>query len=256
MDVDLGHLRKPCACGQTHEIDIRDIYIESGAVTYLMDILENYQNPVFICDSNTRAAAEPFLEEEFKDYPIIELDPDGLCAEEKTIDKVLTQLEFCERGCTAVCVDILVAIGAGTIHDIAGYCAKEYGIGFVSIPTAASTDGFTSDEAHITWNGMEKVLPSAAPAWILADTDIFAKAPSYLTSAGVSLAMEKYSLLQEGKASVRPENGNTSDEAVDMVNKALRDVERSIGDIHEGDEEGMEKLMYALLICGMAVQTA
>lgn len=256
MDVDLGHLRKPCACGQDHEIEVRDICIESGAVTYLMDILENYQNPVFICDSNTRAAAEPFLEEEFKDYPIIELDPDGLRAEEKTIDKVLTQLEFCERGCTAVCVDILVAIGAGTIHDIAGYCAKEYGIGFVSIPTAASTDGFASSEAHVIWNGMERVFPSDAPTWILADTDVFAKAPAHLTSAGVSLTMEKYASLQAGKAFVQSESKKHQEDDAELVHKALRDVERSMDDIREGDEESIEKLMYALVICGLAVQMA
>ena len=77
MDVDLGQLREPCACGKAHNIDVGKISIESGAVRELTDILEAFQNPVFICDSNTRAAAEPFLEEEFKDYPVIELNPKG-----------------------------------------------------------------------------------------------------------------------------------------------------------------------------------
>ena len=32
MDVDLGQLREPCACGMEHNIDVEKIVIESGAV--------------------------------------------------------------------------------------------------------------------------------------------------------------------------------------------------------------------------------
>ena len=46
MDVDLGQLREPCACGKAHNIDVEKISIESGAVRELTDILEAFQNPV------------------------------------------------------------------------------------------------------------------------------------------------------------------------------------------------------------------
>lgn len=74
MDIDLSHLKEPCVCGKKHDFAVREIYIESGGKAsgrYPSGIPE----PAFICDSNTRAAAEPFLEEEFKDYPVIELNP-------------------------------------------------------------------------------------------------------------------------------------------------------------------------------------
>ena len=48
MDVDLGQLREPCACGMEHNIDVEKIVIESGAVSQLEEILEEFQNPVFI----------------------------------------------------------------------------------------------------------------------------------------------------------------------------------------------------------------
>ena len=48
MDVDLGQLREPCACGMEHKIDVEKIVIESGAVSQLEDILEELQNPEFI----------------------------------------------------------------------------------------------------------------------------------------------------------------------------------------------------------------
>ena len=40
MDVDLGQLREPCACGMEHNIDVEKIVIESGAVSQLEELLE------------------------------------------------------------------------------------------------------------------------------------------------------------------------------------------------------------------------
>ena len=159
MDVDLGQLREPCACGMEHNIDVEKIVIESGAVSQLEEILEEFQNPVFICDSNTRTAAEPFLEEEFKDYPVIELNPEGLQADNRGVNKVMKQLDYCDRGLSSVSVDVLVAIGGGTIHDLTRYAATEYDIPFVSIPTAASVDGYAANVAALTWDGLKRPLP-------------------------------------------------------------------------------------------------
>lgn len=256
MDVDLGHLTKPCACGEDHDITIPEIYIEAGAVSRLEDILDEYQSPVFICDSNTRAAAEPFLEEEFKDYPVIELDPEGLCADEKSLKKVLRQVEYCEEGCGAVCVDVLVAIGAGTIHDFTRFCAEEYGVEYISIPTAASCDGFASNVAAVMDEGVKKYLPASGPKCILADTDIFAKAPYALTAAGISDLMGRYISLVDWKIANLVTDEYICEEIVECVEKTVRDVEKDLDDIRMGDEEAMEKLMYALITSSLAVQMA
>ena len=254
MDVDLGHLKKPCACGKEHQLQVREIYIEPAAATRLTDILEEYQNPVLICDSNTRAAAEPVLEEEYKDYPVIELNPEGLRADSESLEKVMTQLEFCDRGCSAVPVDILVAIGAGTIHELTRYCAKEYGIPFVSIPTAASGDSFAADVTAITWNGMKKTLPGVAPSWILADTDIFSKAPYELTAAGVADLMGRYIALLDWRVANLITGEYICEEICGLGERILKDTERALDDIRCRDPEGMEQLMYGLIFSGLAMQ--
>lgn len=254
MDVDLGHLTKPCACGEDHDITFPEIYIEAGAVTRLEDILDEYQNPVFICDSNTRVAAEPFLEEEFKDYPVIELDPEGLCANEKTLNRVLRQVEYCEEGCGAVCVDVLVAIGAGTIHDFTRYCAKEYGVEYISVPTAASCDGFASNVAAVMDDGVKKYWPADRPKCILADTDILTKAPYALTAAGISDMMGRYIALLDWKVANLVTDEYICEEIVEWAEKVLKDVVRDLDDIRAGEEEATEKLMYALIMSSLFVQ--
>ena len=256
MDIDLSHLKEPCVCGKKHDFAVREIYIESGAVKRLGDILQEFQNPAFICDSNTRAAAEPFLEEEFKDYPVFELNPQGLRADNVSVEKVLKQLDFCDRGCNAVPVDILVAIGTGTIHELARYCAVEYGIPFVSVPTAASGDSFATAVAAITWDGMKKTFPAVAPEWILADTDIFSKAPYRLTAAGISDLMGTYIALIDWKVANLLTGEYICPEICNLQEEMIKNTERELDDIRDRDTESMEKLMYALILSGLHMQMA
>lgn len=254
MDVDLGQLREPCACGMEHNIDVEKIVIESGAVSQLEEILEEFQNPVFICDSNTRTAAEPFLEEEFKDYPVIELNPEGLQADNRGVNKVMKQLDYCDRGLSSVSVDVLVAIGGGTIHDLTRYAATEYDIPFVSIPTAASVDGYAANVAALTWDGLKKTVAGVSPRWILADTDIFSAAPSRLTASGVSDFLGKYISILDWKIAHLVTGEYICEEVCDLLEKALRDVSRVLEDIRFGDKDAIEKLMYALLLSGLCMQ--
>ena len=254
MDVDLGQLREPCACGMEHNIDVEKIVIESGAVSQLEEILEEFQNPVFICDSNTRTAAEPFLEEEFKDYPVIELNPEGLQADNRGVNKVMKQLDYCDRVLSSVSVDVLVAIGGGTIHDLTRYAATEYDIPFVSIPTAASVDGYAANVAALTWDGLKRTVAGVSPRWILADTDIFSAAPSRLTASGVSDFLGKYISILDWKIAHLVTGEYICEEVCDLLEKALRDVSRVLEDIRFGDKDAIEKLMYALLLSGLCMQ--
>ena len=254
MDVDLGQLREPCACGMEHNIDVEKIVIESGAVSQLEEILEEFQYPVFICDSNTRTAAEPFLEEEFKDYPVIELNPEGLQADNRGVNKVMKQLDYCDRGLSSVSVDVLVAIGGGTIHDLTRYAATEYDIPFVSIPTAASVDGYAANVAALTWDGLKRTVAGVSPRWILADTDIFSAAPSRLTASGVSDFLGKYISILDWKIAHLVTGEYICEEVCDLLEKALRDVSRVLEDIRFGDKDAIEKLMYALLLSGLCMQ--
>ena len=256
MDVDLGHLRKPCACGREHIIDVEDICIEAGAASRLVDILVNFQNPVFICDSNTRAAAEPFLEEEFKDYPVIELNPRGLQPDNRGIKKVMKQLDYCDRGLSSVSVDVLVAIGSGTIHDLTRYAATEYDIPFVSVPTAASVDGYAANVVCLTWDGMKKTIPGVSPRWILADTEIFARAPKRLTASGVSDLLGKYTAILDWRVSHLVTGEYICEDICELLERAIKDVDRELEDIRNGEWDAVEKLMYALVLSGLAMQMA
>ena len=88
--------------------------------------------------------------------------------------------------------DLILAVGSGTIHDLSRYVAYHHGIPFVSVPTAASVDGFVSTVAAMTWDGMKKTMEAEAPLLVLADTEIFSKALYRLTASGVSDLLGKW----------------------------------------------------------------
>ena len=91
----------------------------------------------------------------------------------------------------------MIAVGSGTIHDITRYHAYERKIPFFSVPTAASVDGYVSTVAAMTWHGFKKSFTAVSPVVVIADTDIFSKAPMRLTASGVADLLGKYTALAD-----------------------------------------------------------
>jgi glycerol-1-phosphate dehydrogenase [NAD(P)+] len=84
-----------------------------------------------------------------------------------------------------------VAVGSGTLTDIVRHAAHTAGRDFVSVPTAASMDGYASSVAALERDGVKLTLPARAPAAIFADPRIAAAAPIELTRAGIGDLLAK-----------------------------------------------------------------
>lgn len=218
MRVDTDDFARPCRCGKNHHIEVKEILIEEGAVEKLEEamsdgFLKEYISPLLICDTNTCKVTEEIMEDIYDRCQVLVLDAEGLHADPLAIEIVENNMEED--------IDLILAVGAGTIHDISRYVASQYKIPFVSVPTAASGDGFVSTTAVMTFNGIEEEVPAAVPVALYADTDIFAKAPAGLNAAGAA---------------------------------ELSDEKISLSLIEEGNPEACEKLMYALIKSGFSGQ--
>lgn len=217
MRVDADDFARPCGDGKMHH-EIKEILIEPGAVNALEEamsegFLKEYISPLLICDTNTCKATEKLMEDIFDRCQVLVLDADDLQADQHAIEIVENYMDED--------IDLILAVGSGTIHDISRYVASQYKIPFVSVPTAASGDGFVSTTAVMIFNGIEEEVPAAVPVALYADTDIFAKAPAGLNAAGAA---------------------------------ELSDDKISLSLIEEGDPEACEKLMYALIKSGFSGQ--
>ena len=148
----------------------------------------------------------------------------------------------------------MIAVGSGTIHDITRYHAYEMKIPFFSVPTAASVDGFVSTVAAMTWHGFKKSFTAVSPIVVIADTDIFKKAPLRLTASGVSDLLGKYTALADWKITHLLTGEYICDEICNMEYEALDRLRDSLDGLTTGDTKAYVDLMYGLLLSGLAMQ--
>ncbi len=251
MRVDTDDFARPCGCGKNHHIEVKEILIEEGVVEKLEEamsdgFLKEYISPLLICDTNTCKVTEEIMEDIYDRCQVLVLDAEGLHADQHAIEVVENNMEED--------IDLILAVGTGTIHDISRYVAFQYKIPFISVPTAASVDGFVSTVAAMTWNGLKKIVPAAPPIAVYADSNIFAAAPRRLNASGVSDLFGKYICLADWKIAHMLTDEYICDEIIELEEKALRTVRSCLDDIAQGDRESCEKLMYALILSGLAMQ--
>lgn len=251
MRVDADDFARSCSCGREHKIEVREIRIEPGAIEKLEEMmadgdLKEYISPLVICDTNTYAATEEIMEDIYDRCQVVTLDAEDLHADQYAVDIILSNMEED--------IDLILAVGAGTIHDLSRYVAYQQGIPFVSVPTAASVDGFVSTVAAMTLDGLKKTVPAAAPLCVIADTDIFSRAPVRLNASGASDLFGKYICLADWKIASLVTGEYFCKEVCRLEKKALKEVKNCIRGIAERDENDMEELMYALILSGLAMQ--
>ena len=124
---------------EEHRLKVKDMILEQGALQRIPEFLQKdpytqYRNFAMVCDDHTYEAAGKEVERLIRWIKVIKLNPENLHANEIGVHKVRKALEQMEG------IDYLIAVGAGTIHDLTRYHAYEDQIPFISVPTADSVD--------------------------------------------------------------------------------------------------------------------
>ena len=246
MVIDCSKYAGKCACGREHTMETRAAVIEPGCLfefeKYMAQFGVTGKRCALYGENSYAATADRHPRAEQK----IVLDPTGLHANEISTAEVLAKLEGD--------VEVIVAVGSGTIHDIARFCAHERGIRFVSCPTGASVDGFCSTVAAMTWYGFKKTLPAVAPEIVLADTEIIKNAPMELVRSGVGDIMAKYTALADWKMAHVLTNELLCEKIYSIMQDAADTVMQSVPGIVRGEESAYADVTYALIMSGIAMQ--
>lgn len=100
----------------------------------------------------------------------------------ENVDELHAQL----KGASAV-----VAIGAGTINDLAKMAAHRAALPYAIVATAPSMNGYTSAVAALLEEGVKTTRPCAAPIAVIADIDLLAQAPYRMLAAGLGDLLSK-----------------------------------------------------------------
>ena len=175
--------------GRTRWIDIG-----SQILPRLVDFLIREFNGkvhLLLCDPNTASIAREcsnLLEAANQTTRLVILEPphehEDVVCDEETIASLVTFLNASEQFHP-------IAIGAGTINDIAKMASFRTQRPYVVVPTAASMNGYTSTIAAVLADGVKRTLPCHQPIAIFADIDVVRNAPDRLNRAGFGDLLSK-----------------------------------------------------------------
>jgi len=87
--------------------------------------------------------------------------------------------------------DLLVAVGSGVISDLSKWVAFERNVPYISVATAASMNGYASDNVAPTIEGLKSLFRGIGPKAIVTSADLLASAPANMTAAGLGDVMAK-----------------------------------------------------------------
>lgn len=244
--------RRLCTCGREHPVVETEYHIGPEAFEYLAeDCRETAPGPVLLLDDeNThraagRAIAEIF-ERETVPHQVLTLG-DGIHATEELAETVYEK----SRG-----YGLVVAVGSGTINDLAKYASGKRKHPYWAVPTAPSMNGFTSATAAINVAGVKRTLPNPPPRFMYIHPDVVRNAPRNLIQAGYCDVMAKSvsdvdwqieSLLFSGSYCRLP-SAIVSESEGDYI-----DLPDRIG---AGDSEAVMGLLTGLLVSGAAMTLA
>jgi glycerol-1-phosphate dehydrogenase [NAD(P)+] len=227
------------------------IAIGRDALEQLLDFGRTLPSHPFtlIYDTNTYAAlgqrVEAAIREADHDVTSILLTGEEVIADEKYLTQVLVQSPPGDQ--------TYVAVGSGTITDIARYISYRTRNSFISVPTAPSVDGFMSTGAPLVVGGIKETYKAQAPIAVFADLQTSIAAPRELKAAGLGDMVGKLTSLADWRLGHLVWD-EPYDEAIERrVRAALESCVTCVDDIVQSGEQGVYCLMAALIESGVCM---
>jgi glycerol-1-phosphate dehydrogenase [NAD(P)+] len=237
--------------------DTRSGTIGEGALASVEELFQRSfgdRPAVVVADENTYAVAggevERHLQEAGRTLVERYVFPGRptLYADYRNIETLIASL----RGHDA----IPVAVGAGTLNDIAKRAAHECDRPYMSVATAASMDGYTAFGAAITKEGYKQTMTCPAPHSLLADVGLLTGAPAKMTAAGYADLLAKITAGADWLVADALEVELIDPHVWSMVQGPLRPATARPAALQAGDRSTMEALIEGLVMSGLAMQAA
>jgi glycerol-1-phosphate dehydrogenase [NAD(P)+] len=212
---------------------------------------QGWQDALLVVDANTEDAAGSRVAAELaaariRPHLLRFAKRSGLKADDDAVGAVRTRLAD-ERP------DALIAVGSGVITDIARYAAHLDDRDFVSVPTAASMDGYASGVAALERDGVKVTHPARPPRAIFASIPVLAAAPIDMTRAGIGDLLGKATAGVDWLAAHLLYGEPRDADAAARVAGAMSDAASRVGEALRGEPAAVRGLVSGLIESGIAM---
>lgn len=240
-----------CVCGQSHKTQLKDVIIRSGAIHDIPQLIQKLGSsfPMIVCDRNTEKAAGFQVNELLKKkgmrtlYHVI--DSTNVVPNENALGELIMAHD--------AAVDLIVAVGTGTINDICKFLSFHIGLPYIVIATAPSMDGFASIGSALITDNMKITYNAHVPKAIVCDVNIIKNAPMSMITAGLGDILGKYTCLADWKLAHIVNNEYYCPLIVEMVQQSRSKVIANAHKVLERDEKAIAAIMEALILTGIAM---
>lgn len=180
----------------------------------------------------------------------------------KTTSEIITGASIEEVRRMERCIEdsdsnFVVAVGGGRVIDVSKLAAKNRGVHFVSVPTAAAHDGIASSRASIKEDGNTVSKGANPPIAIIADTGVIAGAPYRLLASGCADIIAKYTSVLDWELAYEKKKADEYSEYASALSRmSAKIIMDSAETIKSGGEESVRKVVKALISCGVAMSIA
>ena len=196
---------------------------------------------------------------EWKYVEMVDLLVEGKLAEAKVIEQDNNHIEAdAEKAFKPASDDyfILVSVGSGVINDLCKLCSHHHGQSYLTLPTAASVDGYSSFGSSISYQHSKQTFSCPAPLAIIADTDVIAAAPKEMTAAGYADLAAKVPAGAEWMIADFVGSEPIQPDAWHVLQDYLDDFLSRPADVAAGDPDAIADIFEGLTLSGIAMQAA
>jgi glycerol-1-phosphate dehydrogenase [NAD(P)+] len=148
-----------CSCGRSHSVDINSILISTNVLQSIPSRLKNFKDKkVFLfSDSNTYKVYGSKVHEilnnnnyTIKNF-VFDTSNKNLIPDEKALGRLIMEIE--------IDTSLIIAVGSGTLNDLARIISSRTKIPYIIIGTAPSMDGYASVISPLIIEGFKKTFP-------------------------------------------------------------------------------------------------
>ncbi len=181
-----------CKCGKQHVVPTEHLFYGENAFDALVDIAGSMTDGLkylVIVDARTYEAAGRSVVEklesgkaEIRYFIVPDIEDETPAADNITKDLVLLQ---------APDADLYIAVGSGVINDLVKWVAYLRKKPYMTVPTAASMNGYASANVAATVDGLKVLFHAEACRAVFVDPRIIIDAPYELTTAWLGDVLAK-----------------------------------------------------------------
>ena len=179
-----------CACGKEHAVPTEYLYYGENSYTTLPRVLEEFapgDKVLVVADKRTFEAAGRDVmavlpQHNVSLYIVEDSDGEPPAADDVTKDRILKEAPQAE---------IYIAVGSGVINDLVKWVAFLREKPYITVPTAASMNGYASANVAATIDGLKMLFHADACKSVHVSPQVLMDAPYTLTASGLGDVLAK-----------------------------------------------------------------